>query len=54
MNDNGYTIMHRPHACPKPTERFPIGTLIRCNECGRKWEQSFFGWVRVEDKREEG
>lgn len=41
----GYTIIHQPHRCPKPTGDYPIGTRMRCNECGREWSLSFFGWV---------
>ena len=48
----GYTITYLPHQCAKPIN-VPIGTRIICNECGRKWEKSIFGWVRVEDKRDE-
>lgn len=52
VNGEGYTITYRPHNCPRP-QNLPLGTHIVCNECGRKWERSFFGWARIEDKREE-
>lgn len=42
----GYTIIHQPHRCPKPTTGdHTTGTVIRCNECGHEWSLSFFGWV---------
>ena len=45
----GYTIIHQPHRCPSPTEgAYPIGTVIRCNECGRERVMSWFGWVPVQ------
>ena len=52
MNDRGYSITYLPHVCPKPQD-LPHGTRIVCHECGRKWERSLFGWVRIEDKRDE-
>lgn len=43
---SGYEVVHRPHACPKPKEPMPVGTVIRCIECGRKHTLTWFGgWL---------
>lgn len=57
MSDNevdavtvGYTVVGPlPHICPPKPDTYPIGTKIRCNECGTEWVKAWIvGWVRAE------